>query len=212
MSNSQWLGEPYPPDLLKTVLRDQCVQLRLQESPEDEQESEHSRLGTMTPQSLQVITAGASQFSKWWVGLVGGGLGAGALVQGVVGMGWEPLGLDAPGATQQAVITASAAFLASAIAFAIAIMVRGDVSSRAVASAAQYQARAQVVTSLVGAFAYPQPAPRAHYLLTTDQGEKFVVSTFTWDDGLYAVVDGNKRVPYEAFSHLVALPLSAERQ
>ena len=185
-----WLGGPYTPATpVDTLIRDKLVELRVLESEEDEKASRDSGRGKPTPQTLQVITSGASQLSKWWIGLVGTGFGFSALLQGVVGLGWEPFGIVAePSNLQQAVLTASAAAVASALVIAIAIMVRGDVASRALATAAEYNARAVITQALIGGFQYPTPAAppaQAHYVVTTSDGTEIVKSFGRDGQGMY---------------------------
>lgn len=68
-------------------------------------------------------------------------------------------------------MTASASVLASAVALAIAIIVKADVGSRATASAAQYHARASIASSLLESAHYnipvppDPPAPVSNYLV-----------------------------------------------
>src|SRR3712207_3561072 len=116
-SMPNWLGAPYPPASpigSETYIRDKLIQWRVLEDPAEEQESENKRTGSKTPQTLQVITAGASQLSKFWIALVGSGFSIGALFQGLVGLGWGPFGIvEQPRPLQQAVLSASAAIVAT---------------------------------------------------------------------------------------------------
>jgi hypothetical protein len=88
-------------------------------------------------------------------------------------------------------------------------MVRGDVASRALATAAEYNARAAIATGLMSGFRYPSPpaaAPQANYLVTSDQGT-FIAKSFGWGaEGLFAVWDDDTRVPHKQISYVEPLP------
>lgn len=76
--------------------------------------------------------------------------------------------------------------LASATVLAIAMMVRGDVTARATASAAEYQARAAIATALIQSFQYePAPTPAAEpeprHLVRIRGGDLVPVKHFCWD-------------------------------
>ncbi len=203
---ANWLGGPYNPSVgLDTQLRDKLIELRVLEDPADEARSAAAKPGSATPQTLQVVTAGAHQLSKFWTAIVGTGFGLSALLQAIVGLGWEPLGIDSPEATQQAVLTASAAVVAAALVIAIAMMVKGDVHSRALATAAQYQARAAMTAALVDAFKYAA-VEQAHYLLSHANGTG-IVESFGMDKvGFYALLNDGTTVRYGDFRSLEPVP------
>ncbi|NHC43681.1 hypothetical protein [Motilibacter aurantiacus] len=106
-----------------------------------------------TPASLQVITSGATSLAKWMalaLGTVGGGSGAWAAVKGF----W--LNEDE---TLRLAYTGAAALILSAVAVSIAIIVRGDVTARASAMAAEYAARSQVAAAMLTTPNYGRVAP-----------------------------------------------------
>ena len=194
----KWLGEGYPPPespAAKTPpIKNFLIDLHVLEKEDDK-----VTVKAGTPPSLQVITAGGTSLAKWWAGLAGAGLGGSALVQGLKGLNWWP-GATVEG-TQQAVLTGSAAVTASAAVIAIAIIVKADVSGRAVASAAEYKARAAIATALIGSFKYesgaPAPvAPEPKHLIRTKHDEWAAVKQFEWVDGqMVARVDDRTTIP-----------------
>jgi hypothetical protein len=96
-----------------------------------------------TPPSLQAITAGASSFSKWMAGVLTA-LGGSTVVWGLITRFWVE-----SGPVLQVTYVAAMAVLLSVIALAIAMIVRADVTARAIASAAEYQARSRIATSFI---------------------------------------------------------------
>jgi hypothetical protein len=200
-----WLGEKYPPTGPRpSHLKDVLTDLHVLEREKDGagKDIPMPTLWGGTPPSLQVITAGGTSIAKWWTGLAGVGLGGGALVQGLKGANLWP-GSDDLSDLQRAVLTGSAAVMAAAAVIAIAIIVKADVSGRAVASAAEYRARAAIATALVQSFQYEaaSPAPVGpepkHIIRTTGQQWK-TVTQFEWNDGaLVARVDGTTTVPVD---------------
>jgi hypothetical protein len=159
-----------------------------------------------TPPSLQVITAGSTALSKGWASLVGIFGGAGAIWTALQGFGADPQ--DEP--LQRAVFVASAAVILAAAVIAIAVIVRGDVTARAEASAAEYQARAHVATALLNSFQFgrflPTPVQETRYWLRAKDAHgrpepkwRGVVG-FEHDEqqGLVAVVDDGRRVPVKS--------------
>lgn len=149
----QWPGGAYDSEAddlsapITRLLRD----LRLLETAADERE----RALLTTPQSLQVITAGATALTKVWAGLVGALGGGGAIFAAVKGLGAGSG--DTP--LQRAVFVASAALLVAVAALSVAIIIRGDVAARATASAAEYRARADVAVSLIAGVQHARPQP-----------------------------------------------------
>ncbi len=191
----KWLGEGYPPPdgpAAKTPhLKNFLVDLHVLEK-----DGEAATLIGGTPPSQQVITAGGTSFAKWWTGIAGAGLGGGALVQGL-----RAAGNDGSDGASPDVLTVSAAVMASVAVLAIAIIIRADVSARAVASAAEYQARAAIATALINSFQYEAPAPgpvapEPKHVVRTKRDEWAAVRHFEWDDGkLVARVDDTRTIP-----------------
>lgn len=198
---AKWLGEGYPPaqgTKKWPPFRHFLVDLNVLEK-----DGEEAKLFRGTPPSLQVITAGGTAMAKWWTGLAAAGFGGSALVQGLKALNWLP-GADVEG-LQQAVLTGSAAFVAAAAAIAIAVIVRADVSGRAVASAAEYQARAAIATALIQSFQYesgpPVAAPEPKHVIRTRRGEWEAVRQFEWLDGrMVGRVSATKTIPVREIS------------
>jgi hypothetical protein len=124
---------------------------------EDPAEVQASRghLSWKTEPTMQVITSGASSFSKWMSGLVAALGGSAAVLTAISGF-W-----GTSDTTLKVAYVAAMAVLLSVIAIAIAMIVRADLSARAIASAAEYQARADIATAFIqGAVAHsPDEVP-----------------------------------------------------
>ncbi|WP_159081573.1 hypothetical protein [Nocardioides sediminis] len=173
----KWPGKAYDPDGpdLGGPLQQLLLDLHVIEKEGDE-----DHLGPLkgTPYSIQVITAGATSLGKAWsalIALLGGG---GAIAAGLRGLGYandDPL--------MASVFTGSAAVLLAAVSISIAVMVKADVTARAEASAAQYRARAEISSALLGSAHYnvPPPAtpqrPTSHYVVEAG-GKWFPVKEF----------------------------------
>ncbi len=190
-------------DDLAPALRSLLEDLRLLETKTDEKEG----VGPLkTPQSLQVLTAGATTLTKLYTGLatlVGGG---GALVAGIYAF-WKSL--DPPVAGQpdqsfkQAALMIAVAVLGSAVVIAVSLMVRGDVCARAEAHAAAYAARASVAASFlrtVEAALPKSPSVTPYYVKKRDSWKP--VDSFEWDNGIVAVTNGDK-IPVREISGLL---------
>src|SRR4029079_10073898 len=97
-----------------------------------------------TPLSLQVMTSGATSISKLVVALIAGGGGLAAIATGLNGFfaAVGPEGLDTPLVRTAFILGASV--LGAAVFLALAVVVRSDVTARAHATAAQFQARGEV--------------------------------------------------------------------
>ena len=102
-----------------------------------------------TPASMQVIKSGALGITKnsiAWVGSVGGVTGAVTAITGVltafVGDVGEPVTIA---------LIASAALLLSSVAVALALLVKGDLEARGVATAARHHGRAEVAAAFLEA-------------------------------------------------------------
>ncbi|MEV0134235.1 hypothetical protein AB0H83_37970 [Dactylosporangium sp. NPDC050688] len=106
--------------------------------------------GWKTPFDKQVITAGALAVSKW----------TGTAIASVGGVATVLATIAAFTATERIAYAASAVVLLVGVAIALALLVRADVAARATATAAMYQARAQVAASFLattGAVVGPEP-------------------------------------------------------
>jgi hypothetical protein len=199
-----WPGSPYDlkakdfTDPLTAVLRELHVL-------EDKGEGEVT--WNKTPFSYQVITAGATRFSRNWSTIVGALGGA-----GTIGSIIKALGYNSDQPAQAAAFTASAAFLLSATTIAIAIMVRADVGARGQASAAQYAARATIASAMMASSRYgrpiptPPPPPEPRYMLKTKDAKWYAVKSFELTGGgrLAAVVGpDDSRIPGDEIDVLV---------
>ena len=123
---------PYADDVaapLKQLLRD--LALLEDEAPGD------VTLRKGTPESLQVIRAGALDVTKVWTSITGAAGLAGAVT--TLGAAWKA----APDNLQITLVGGASVILA-ATAIAIALIIRSDVAGRATTTAALYRSRAQV--------------------------------------------------------------------
>ena len=92
-----------------------------------------------TPFDKQAITAGALATSKW----------TGTAIASVGGAGTVLATIAAFTADERIAYAFAAVILLVGVAIALAVLVRADVTARGVATAAMYQARAQVATSFL---------------------------------------------------------------
>ena len=97
------------------------------------------------PDSVAVLEAGASSFSKWWA-LAVGALGGTAAIGTAVTRFW-----DGQPTSIRASLVASAAFVVAATVIAIAIVVSSDVRARGQAQMAVYAAREAVAVAFLQA-------------------------------------------------------------
>lgn len=129
-------------DDLSVPIRQLLYDLRLLENPDDERER-----GALaeTPQSLQVLTSGVTGVTNLYTKLATAVGGGGAVLAGLSSF-WANFEKQPALA---AALMGSAAVLGSAVAIAVALMVKGDVTGRALAHVAEYDARAAVVTAML---------------------------------------------------------------
>jgi hypothetical protein len=161
-----------------------------------------------TPQSLQVMTAGATSLSKWVAALAGGGGGLAAILLQV-----QPVraALGADTTLGGAVFILGGSLLRVAVVLALAIIVRADVSGRATASAALYEARAAVSTALFTSFVSPA-APRVEvpgYEIKVLGGDNswLPVERFVWiRRDLFAKVGNDNYIRTEQWQDLQRIP------
>jgi hypothetical protein len=97
-----------------------------------------------TPDSLQVIRAGALSVSKGWTAFTATAGGAGAVSTLIAA--WK----SSPG-DQRLVLIGGASVILAATAIAIAMIVRGDLGARAATSAELYRARARISSAFIQA-------------------------------------------------------------
>jgi hypothetical protein len=158
----KWPADAVDPSCtdLAVPLRNLLQELNLLETQHDEENSKRGGVGT-TPWSLQAITAGSLQLSKVVAALVtslGGGAALWAAVKG--------FGISQHDPDRLAYIGA-AAVIVSAMALALAVIVRSDVMARAQASAAQYDARARCAAAFLETARTVAVSPR-HQTKTQD--------------------------------------------
>jgi hypothetical protein len=137
-----------------------------------------------TPYSLQVITSDATAASKVWSRGIAAAGGISAILT-ALGAYFGKLADKSTQITSFFVIGV-AVIIASAL-IAIALIVRSDVSSRALASAARSKANADVATAFLDNYRYSVQAPAAPqntgYLIRKTDGSLVIAKTFTWEDG-----------------------------
>jgi hypothetical protein len=93
-----------------------------------------------TPYSLQVISAGALAFNKWWSSVVAVAGGGGAIWAGVQAY------FAKQNTPVQVALVAASGVLGAVALLAIALIVRADVEARTQATTAEYAARKDVAT------------------------------------------------------------------
>ena len=143
-----------------------------------------------TPESLQVITAGSTALSKTIATLVAA-LGGGTVIWAAVKGFWI-----AQGENQRIAYIGATALIVSAVVIALAIIVRSDVQGRAIASAAEYEARAKIANAFLQT---SQQIAEARYLLKKkgqdgQDGQEgwFDVKSFGTDSkGFFVKIEGN---------------------
>jgi hypothetical protein len=190
---AQWPGTPYAPDAADLIKPLKAVLEELRVLEDTTQEVTWNK----TPLSYQVISAGATRFSRNWSVIVAGFGGAGALASAIRGFGF-----DAEQSIEAATFTASAALLLGAAIIAIATMVKADVNARGSASAAQYAARASITCAMLTSSQYGRPVPPAspspepNYMIKTKQGEWHPVKSFQkTSTGVLVKVDDGTLIP-----------------
>ena len=139
-----------------------------------------------TPESLQVITAGSTALSKSIATLIGS-LGGGAALTAAIKGFW----LTQPEGQKLAYIGATA-LIVSVVALTLALIVRADLNARAVATAAEYAARAQATTAFLQTT--QQIAGTRYVLKQRGRPGWFDVKDFQADGagGLVAVIEGGQ--------------------
>lgn len=182
-------------------IRNLLYGLRLLENPEDEGKGVGFK---ETPQSLQVLTSGATSVTKLYAALATAVGGGSALFTGITAIWGSFKDL------QQAVLMASAAVLGSAVVIAVAVMVRGDVSSRARAHAAEYEARAAVATAMIDSIKSAMPEPpvvRETRYSIRKNGEKtwHQVKAFELSDGTVIAKTQGDEVPSTEWTDLAKM-------
>lgn len=202
---AQWPGKAFNADTdnitdgLRALLQD----TRLLETEADE--SKEVKLWQGTPQSLQVLTSGATALTKVWASLIAA-LGGGGAIIAAISTFWDRFGSGMEAAVQRSALMVAAGILGSAVVLAIALMVRADVTGRADAQAATYAARAEIAASFMQTLKAVIPAPSAPRYLVKKDDDWLLVNRFSWVNGhAIAHVDGDE-VPTTEWSGLVTLP------
>jgi hypothetical protein len=164
-----------------------------------------------TPESVQVITAGATAFSKWWAGVVAavGGLGA---VGTIVNQGLDKV------AGNPAMMGSLAIIIAAAL-LSIAIIVRSDLMARAQATTARRGARATVVEAFLNNYQFARPDPSVPAPLYQSnfamrkaaQGEWQLIQGLVYDSGILKVRIKNELVPADQVKDILDLRVVADQ-
>lgn len=199
----QWPANAYAPDGddLSPPIKRLLTNLRLLEKT-DPGSTVTIRAGT--PPTLQVMTAGAASMSKWVATMVAGGGGIAAIATGLNGFFGLVGPQDSPWVRIAFILGGS--LLGVAVVIALAIIVRADVSARATASAAQFEARGAVASALLHSFVAPTPpvAKVAGYVIQSTDGSWSEVEEFVWrknrlsakvKDGYVAVTEWTGLLP-----------------
>jgi hypothetical protein len=136
----RWPGDTY--DAEGSDLGDPLVSLLEQISLIEDPSKEVTAF--KTPDSVQVIRAGATAMSKGWATFIAAG-GVGATIVAALQVEW-----NTAGDTVRVAFMIGMAILLAAISLSIAIIVRADVTSRGRASAARIEARSRFAAEFVG--------------------------------------------------------------
>ncbi|WP_405955601.1 hypothetical protein [Streptomyces phaeochromogenes] len=122
-------------------LADPMVKLnqQLQLSPSETEEAGWFK----TPQSLQVLKAGATTFAKMWASLVAAG-GLATIVTA-----WDSFDASNDSEAVKVAALASGSFVVGAAVIAIAIIVKADLHGRFTSTAAQLSARSQIAAEFL---------------------------------------------------------------
>jgi hypothetical protein len=185
---------------LAAPLKALLMGLNLLEKP-DELEKKQQGLSWETPASVQVITAGATSFSKWATAMIGsaGGVSVIAAYVGGFWKGSEP--------SLRIVSLSIVGGLTAVVAIAIAMIVRADVAARATASAAEYRARAAVAETFLRTC--PRTPETARYTLKKRGDDQPVpVESFEVIDGALIAVTLHDRIPAMEIETLFSTPTS----
>lgn len=111
----------------------------------------------------------------------------------------------------RSVFVASSALLGAAVVLAVAIVVRSDLQSRAVASSARRSAQAQIVSSVLSTFqsSLPGASPtyNANYAVKRKNSNDWLaVEGFSWANGnLVAVIDSATSIDHSEIVDMVDL-------
>ena len=205
MTTVQWPAKAYASegDDLSAPIKQLLADLRLLENPLG---NEKVSLIKGTPQSLQVMTSGATSIAKLVVALVAGGGGLAAIATGLNGFFGRvgPEGLDTPLVRSAFVMGGS--LLGAAVVLALAIVVRADVSGRASSSAAQFEARAAVASALLSSFVAPAvPSVEVPgYAIQRKDGSWSAVEQFLWRQGELVAKVEDDLVPTDEWVGLIS--------
>ena len=148
MTSDRWPGDVFTGEggfkkPLTGLLRD----MRLLETEEDGPERRlRNALQNVTPDSVQVLTAGATSMSK----VAATATGVGGVLSAALGA-WTSSLTEDP--TTTSVLVAVSGVVLAATVLAVASIVRSDLQARATASAARYRARADTAAALMSSFA-----------------------------------------------------------
>lgn len=200
----QWPAKAYASEGedLSAPIKQLLTDLRLLESPLANEEVTWVK---GTPQSLQVMTSGATSISKWVAALVAGGGGLAAIATGLNGFfgAVGPDELDTPLVRASFILGGS--LLGAAVVLALALVVRADVSGRASSSAAQFEARAAVASALLNSFVSPvaPPVEAPGYAIQKKDGSWSSVEKFVWQQNELVAKIEDDYVPTSEWTGLV---------
>jgi hypothetical protein len=200
----QWPAKAYAADGedLSAPITQLLIDLRLLENPLP---NEKVTWQSGTPQSLQVMTGGATSISKWIAAAVAGVGGLSALATGLNGffVAVGPAGLDTPLVRTAFILGGSV--LGAAVAIALAILVRSDLTARAHATAAQFEARGAVASALINSFVVPEqpPVEVPGYAIQTADKSWCAVERFVWREGKLVAKTEDDYVPHDEWLGIV---------
>lgn len=155
---------------------------------------------TVTPYSLEVIRAGETFIAKrWtvWVAAAGGLPALAALVAGVT----SNLGIGDPDPLVRAAFVVSGSVLLSTVAIAIAIIVKSDVTGRALGTAAQKQAEANIAVAALSSYQYALTTPS--YLIKKKDGSILKADAFKIEAGQLCVSSAGANIPDQDIDYLI---------
>jgi hypothetical protein len=154
----------------------------------------------VTPYSLQVIKAGATALSRRWAVIVAAAGGLPAL--GTILLSWTNiLGRQDNAPLVRAAFLVSGSVLLSTVVLAIAIIVKSDVAARAMGTAAQRQAEADIAVASLTSYQYALTTPS--YLVKKRDGTLLKVDAFKVEGGQLRVSSDGANIPNRDIEYLI---------
>jgi len=179
-------------------------ELRAVGRPQDKEQKDNGEVTLRnTPYSLQDLTSGATALTKVWTSLVAV-VGGGAALTALVRAFWSSLA----DSVRVALVLGGAALL-SVIALAIALIVRGDVASRAAVRAARHQAESTIVATALANYNFSFPS--GFLVKKTDNSYLPIANIFrnSHGDWMITTPDGVTLEPNQYDAILLASDLTA---